>query len=127
MPVLSANTSLVAISDGVAEVLPAIGAMYGGRVWALVPDSNIATARQRQRFMFTLLARLSPMIRMDSRLGCSIRSSMRYARVYQRLGCKMIDAVCKMVWRFQAAGGRSDRRPSLPFVRRCGDPLNALA
>jgi hypothetical protein len=41
---------LVAISDGVAAVLPAIGAMYGGRVCALVtappPHSNIATAKQ---------------------------------------------------------------------------------
>ena len=32
MPVLSANTSLVAISEGVVAVLPAIGAMYDGSV-----------------------------------------------------------------------------------------------
>src|SRR5260370_7795546 len=57
MPVLSASTSLVATSPGVAEVWPAIGAIYEGRLWAFAippPQSKIATIiPQQKRFILT--------------------------------------------------------------------------
>src|SRR6266566_172140 len=55
MLVLSASTSLVAMSPGVAEVCPAIGAIYEGRPWAFAtppPQNKIATVSpQQKRFM----------------------------------------------------------------------------
>src|SRR6186997_3064967 len=55
MPVLSASTSLVAMSPGVAEVWPAIGAIYEGRPWAFAtPPAQDTIARiipQKTRFI----------------------------------------------------------------------------
>src|SRR6266478_5378291 len=55
MVVLSVSTSLVAMSAGVAEVCPAVGAIYEGRLWAFAtppPQNQIATIiPQQKRFM----------------------------------------------------------------------------
>src|SRR5881394_2810256 len=72
MLMLSVSTSLVAMSSGVAEVCPAIGAIYEGRLWAFAtppPQSNIAPIiPQQKRFIL-----VSPMaFGASSRIsGCS--------------------------------------------------------
>jgi hypothetical protein len=83
-------------------------------VIALLPNSNIATARQRAALHLHTPRKA---VAHDShgftpRVQYSIIGAPR-KRYICRIGCEMIDAVCEMAWRFERrAAGTTGDKPS---------------